>query len=89
MIILLTMHSCLQVTAMREIADIADSLSNDEIGFRDRQSLDEIKNTALSSLMDVVEDSKRSRRKIATKRKREDDPSPTTGKDVALDVWMY
>ncbi|KAM5584603.1 protein MAIN-LIKE 2-like [Rosa sericea] len=77
------------VTAMREIADIADSLLKDEMGFQDRQSLDEIKNTALSSLMDVVEDSKRSRRKIATKRKREDDPSPTISKEAALDVWMH
>lgn len=74
---------------MREIADIADSLLKDEMGFQDRQSLDEIKNTALSSLMDVVEDSKRSRRKIATKRKREDDPSPTISKEAALDVWMH
>ncbi|XP_050370587.1 protein MAIN-LIKE 2-like [Argentina anserina] len=77
------------VTAMREIADIADSLSNGVMGFQDKQSLDEIKNTALNSLMDVVEDSKRSRRKIATKRKRDDDPSPNISKEVMLDVWMH
>lgn len=81
------MYTCLQITAMREIADIAESLSKDQMGFQDRQSLDEIKNIALNSLMDVVEDSKSRRRKIATKRKRENDP--TISKEVALDVWMH
>ncbi|KAK9939647.1 hypothetical protein M0R45_016337 [Rubus argutus] len=75
------------ITAMREIADIAESLSKDQMGFQDRQSLDEIKNIALNSLMDVVEDSKSRRRKIAAKRKREHDP--TISKEVALDVWMH
>lgn len=60
---------------MREIADIADSFPADRMDSRDRKSLDEIKNAAHKSLMDLVGDSKKGRRKIATKRKREDDPT--------------
>ncbi|XP_020418645.1 protein MAIN-LIKE 2 isoform X1 [Prunus persica] len=63
------------VAAMREIADIADSFPADRMDSRDRKSLDEIKNAAHKSLMDLVGDSKKGRRKIATKRKREDDPT--------------
>lgn len=58
---------------MREIANIADSLSIDKMDCRDRRLLDEIKNTIHECLIDVVGESRKVRRKNPTKRRKLDD----------------
>ncbi|KAI5336814.1 PREDICTED: serine/threonine-phosphatase 7 [Prunus dulcis] len=57
--------------AMREIANIADSLLVEQMEFQDRKLLDEIKSTVHVCLTDVVGNSKNGRCKNAVKRKRE------------------
>lgn len=55
---------------MKEIADIADSVSADGIDAQDKKLLDEIKSSVHHCLMDIVGESQNGRRKSAVKRKR-------------------
>lgn len=68
-------YHCFQVTAMREIANLADSFSTDRMDCRDRKLLDEVKNAVNECLMDVVGEARKVRRKGSAKRKRVDDLS--------------
>lgn len=55
---------------MREIANIADSLSMEKMDCRDRKLLEDVKNAVHECLMDVVGESRKVKRKGAAKRKR-------------------
>lgn len=58
---------------MKEIANIADSVSIDQMDSRDKKLLNEIKNSVHNCLTEIVGETRKGRRKSAAKRKRSDD----------------
>ncbi|KAL5579455.1 hypothetical protein UlMin_011897 [Ulmus minor] len=66
------------VAAMKEIANLADTVSTERMDSRDKKLLEDVKDAVHSCLMDVVGEPRKVRRKTAAKRKKIDD---SNGKD--------
>ena len=63
---------------MKEIANLADTVSTERMDSRDKKLLEDVKDAVHSCLMDVVGEPRKVRRKTAAKRKKIDD---SNGKD--------